>query len=116
LKSLVKYQLVLLITLVVGYSQLFAPLSRIYSTGPLTDSEELKAESNGISCGDVLYFEEDRDSDERLSRKQFELSDYFAFYHSAAWEFATNPIIAFSSKCFDISPASGHTVFFALRL
>jgi hypothetical protein len=107
---------VLLITLVVGYSQLFAPISRIYTTGPLSDFEEFKSQSNGISCSDVLYFEEDRDGDERLSRKQFELSDYFAFYNSASWEFATNPIIAFSSKCINTDPASGHTVFFALRL
>ena len=117
MKSLIKYQLVLLITLVVGYSQLFIPVSGFNAIGQPSTSEELKSRIDILCCSEIFYFEEDRDGeDEKLCRKPFEHSDYFTFPDHATWQYATSPAFATISKSILIYPASGHAVFLALRL
>lgn len=115
LKSLDKYHLVLLITLIVGYNQLFVPM-RINTSDKPVASKEFKAPANSPVHGRVFYAEEREKEEDRASKKLVEQSGYLIIFNISSWEIQTNPTVVLNVGYTAFSTASAHQAFRVLRI
>jgi hypothetical protein len=117
LKTPIKYQIVLLFTLIAGYCQLVVSLTRYDTIANPASSEQVKPQVGSLLKSDILYFEEKgAGEDNRLSKRQTELTDYISLFNSSAWGFPANPLLASIAGKTICYPASAEHVYRALRL
>jgi len=117
LKSLIKYQLALFVTLIIACSQWFIPLTRVDHVIKLTTEEQVKSPVTNPTYDGIVYFQEERENEEdRFSRKLTELPDYTLFFNISRWELTQCPTVV-SIVGHDILPtASAQFAFRVLRL
>ncbi|MEJ1240974.1 hypothetical protein WBG78_22700 [Chryseolinea sp. T2] len=96
MKSLTKYryQFVLLVTLVVGYSQLFFPITNACAIEAPDSVDHYKSQSAIAGCTNPFYLEEGRtDEDDRFARKMVELPGYSLSFLYSVLEITARPSI-----------------------
>jgi hypothetical protein len=119
LKSLIKYQyqFVLFVTLILGYSQLFVPLSNANAFNKPVTSEHYKTQVSNAAYGSIVYFEEERaDEDDKFSKKVADISSYCTLLSNSIWQLAKCiNIISIGSKSLPFTH-SVHLSYRVLRL
>jgi len=104
-----------LVTLMIGYRQLFVPVDSVVSKQVIP--VRYHAPANGKTTGGMVYFQEEQEGEnDRFHRKHTELNDYFLLFDNSQWEFIATTTIISIVDTVNGDFASAHPAFRVLRL